>query len=320
MPVPPRPAPKARRATLSWRSPRVRALAWQLLVVGLIAGVLWLAAATTLHNMRLRGIRSGFDFLLQPAGFSIGEGWLPYDASDTYARAFLAGLVNTLRVALPAVVLCTLLGAGVGIARFARNALLRGLCAAYVEVFRNIPLLLQMLAWYLVLTETLPGVDEPLHLGRLGLLSKNGLTLFAEDGPTLSPEYLAVLLGLVFYTAAYVAEVVRAGIAAVPRGQLEGAAALGLPRWCTLRRVVLPQALRVTIPPLTNQYLNLVKNSSLAVAVGYPDVVSIANTVLNQSGRAVECITILMAVYLLLSLLASAAMGVFNRSVALRER
>lgn len=320
MAVPPRPAPRPRRARLSWRNPRLRSLLWQVLLTTAIAVGLWLLASTTAQNMRLRGIQSGFDFLLQPAGFSIGEGWLPYDSSDSYARAFLAGLVNTLRVALPAIVLCTLLGAALGIARFSRNALLRALCAGYVEVFRNIPLLLQMLAWYLVLTEFLPAVDEPLQIARLGLLSKNGLTLFAEDGPNLSPEFLAVLLGLVFYTAAYVAEVVRAGIAAVPRGQLEGAAALGLPRACTLRRVVLPQALRVTIPPLTNQYLNLVKNSSLAVAVGYPDVVSIGNTVLNQSGRAVECIAILMAVYLLLSLLASAAMNVFNRKLELRER
>ncbi|MBE7941605.1 ABC transporter permease subunit, partial [Ramlibacter aquaticus] len=195
-----------------------------------------------------------------------------------------------------------------GLGRVGRNALLRGLCRACVEAVRNVPLLLQLLTWYLLLTEFLPAVDAPASLAGLLFLSKAGLAWGAQDGPALSPEYLAVVLGLSVYTAAYVAEIVRAGIAAVPAGQLEAAAALGLPARRTLRLVVLPQALRLILPPLASQYLNLTKNSSLAVAVGYPELVSVANTSLNQSGRAVECIAVIMAVYLLLSLLTAGLM------------
>jgi general L-amino acid transport system permease protein len=291
--------------------------------VGVIVSLLWWLVANTAHNMQARGIQSGFDFLTQPAGFDIGETVLPFDASEAYWRAFGAGLLNTLRVALPGVLLATLLGTLLGVGRFSRNALARGLCAAYVELFRNIPLLLQLLMWYLLLAQALPPIDSPWVSGPLQL-SKNGLAWHvnaaADATLTLSPEYLALLLGLALYTAAFVAEVVRAGIAAVPRGQSEAAATLGLSPRQTQRRVVLPQALRVIIPPLTNQYLNLTKNSSLAVAIGYPDVVSIANTAINQTGRAVECIAIVMAVYLSTSLLTSLAMNRYNARAAIRER
>lgn len=395
-------APAARRGpppprrTLSWRSRRTRALVYQLLVLGAVALLGWLLVSNTLTNMRVRGIQSGFDFLGQPAGFDIGEGWLPYDSADPYWKAFLAGLVNTLRVAVVGIVLTTVLGTLLGIGRFSPNALLRGLCYAYVEAFRNIPVLLQLLMWYLLFTEYLPLPAEAVRVGNLFFLSKNGLSFPAltwepghwlavagtaagcaagfawarfararfertgrplpvatvvlllvvllswlgwlaggsparfelpevgelqiEGGSALSPEYLAVLLGLVLYTAAFVAEVVRAGIASVARGQHEASASLGLSRARSMRLIVLPQALRLIIPPLTNQYLNLTKNSSLAVAVGYPDVVSIANTSLNQSGRAVECITLIMAVYLTLSVLTSGLMNWFNQRAALRER
>jgi general L-amino acid transport system permease protein len=226
-----------------------------------------------------------------------------------------------------------------GMGRFSRNALVRGVCYAYVELFRNVPVLLQLLMWYLLFTQALPAASEAWTLGPL-FLSKGGLSFpipvwsaaglgfdlpvkgeFAiEHGGALTPEFLALLLGLTFYTAAFVAEVVRAGLQSVDRGQREAAVALGLNPRQTLRLVLLPQALRVIIPPLTNQFLNLTKNSSLAVAIGYPDVVSIANTALNQTGRAVECIAIVMAVYLCTSLATTALMHRYNRRAAIKER
>jgi general L-amino acid transport system permease protein len=287
--------------------------------------------------MRARGIQSGFDFLSQPAGFDIGEGWLSYEPTNPYWKAFLVGLVNTLRVAVTGCVLATLLGTLLGIGRFSGNALVRGICRGYVELFRNIPLLLQLLMWYLVFIEYLPPANEALSLGKMFFLSKNGLSfpffnasmqfeipvageMQIEGGATFSPEFMAVLLGLVLYTSAFIAEVVRAGIASVPKGQTEAGASIGLSRTRIMRLIVMPQALRLIVPPLTNQYLNLTKNSSLAVAIGYPELVSIANTSMNQSGRAVECIAIIMGVYLLLSLITSALMNWFNRRVAMRER
>ncbi|MES2362242.1 MAG: ABC transporter permease subunit [Pseudomonadota bacterium] len=337
--IPPRPAPAATRQ-FSWRGRKARSVAYQVLAVGVIVLLGWLLVSNTLANMRLRGIQSGFDFLWQPAGFDIGEGWLNYDATSPYWKAFLVGIVNTLRVALIGCVLATLLGTLLGIARFSRNALLRGLSYGYVELFRNIPLLLQLLMWYLLFIEYLPPPDAALSLGDSVFLSKNGIAfpslgwadghlqfeiprigeMQVEGGAALSPEFMAVLLGLVLYTSAFIAEVVRAGIASVPKGQHEAGASIGLSRARAMRLIVLPQALRLIIPPLTNQYLNLTKNSSLAVAIGYPDVVSIANTALNQSGRAVECIAIIMGVYLLLSLLTSALMNWFNRRAAIKER
>lgn len=308
---------------LNWRSRAVRGRVYQVLLLALLALLLWFLAGNTARNMAQRGIQSGFDFLLQPAGFEIGEGLFGFEASQAYWRAFLTGLGNTLRTALAGIVLATVLGTLLGVGRFSRSALLRGLCSAYVELFRNIPLLLQLLMWYLLLAETLPPLDTPAQLGPL-TLSKNGLVWQATPDTeplfALSPEFLALTGGLSLYTAAFIAEVVRAGIAAVPRGQSEAATALGLSKRQAMRRVVLPQALRVIIPPLTNQYLNLTKNSSLAVAIGYPDVVSIANTAINQTGRAVECLVIVMAIYLGLSLATSLLMNVYNARVALKER
>ena len=390
---PPRLPPKKR--SWSWRSQAFRGLIYQVLAVGLIGLVLWFLAKNTMHNMQVRGIQSGFDFLTQPAGFDIGEGLYPFDSNEPYWRAFLMGVVNTLRVAVIGIVLTTLLGTALGVGRFSRNALVRGLCSVYVEMFRNVPILLQLLTWYLLLTETLPASYEPWQVGPF-FLSKGGLNFpipvwatghgiavlglllgcvaawgyrrwavrqfeatgrvrslfwtpvvvvlaggllgwlvggapgqlnmpikgeFAiEHGGALTPEFLAVLLGLTFYTSAFVAEVVRAGIQSVSGGQGEAAAALGLNRGQQMRLVMLPQALRVIIPPLTSQYLNLTKNSSLAVAIGYPDVVSISNTALNQTGRAVECISIVMLVYLSTSLITSVLMNWYNARAAIKER
>lgn len=320
--IPARPAPARARPGWSWHHPATRARAWQLLaLLGVVALLGWLVYNTQ-ANMAARGIRSGWDFLRQTAGFDIGEQPIAFESTDTYLRAFVVGLLNTLRVAFAGIVLSTLLGALVGVGRFSRNLPVRALCRGYVELFRNVPLLVQLLVWYLLLVEYLPDTTEAWTWGQSVFLSKSGLVLpfpqhgeggwhwsvpvidgFAIDGgAALSPEFLAVLAGLTFYTAAFIAEVVRAGIAAVPRGQTEAAQSIALSRWQTLRLVTGPQALRVMAPPLTNQYLNLTKNSSLAVAVGYPDLVSIANTSLNQTGRALECIAIVMLVYLTLSL------------------
>jgi len=318
-------------------SPARRGL-YQLAAVAAVVLLVWYFAGNTVHNMRERGIQSGFDFLAQPAGFDISESPIAFDAARSYGRAFVVGLLNTLRVAGIAIVLTTLLGTPIGIGRFSGSVLLRGLCQAYVEFFRNTPLLLQLLMWYLLMTQWLPSPAEAWQAGPF-FLSKGGLDVpwpsglaslqfdlphhgaFAiEGGAALSTEFMAVLLGLTFYTAAFVAEIVRAGIHSVPRGQIEAAAALGLGPGRILRHVTLPQALRVIVPPLTSQFLNVTKNSSLAVAIGYPELVSIANTSLNQTGRAVECIAIVMAVYLALSLATSALMNRYNARALINQR
>ena len=387
------PPPKTK--SWSWRSQAFRGLVYQVLALLALAFGLWYLGHTTLVNMRERGIQSGYDFLMQTAGFDIGESLMGFDSNESYLKAFLVGLSNTLRVAIIGIVLTTLLGTLVGVGRFSRNALVRGLSQTYVEVFRNIPILLQLLMWYLLFTELLPDAATAWQLGPV-YLSKGGLSFpipiwaaghawaaigllagvllgwlyrrwaiaqfeatgqvrslvwapiaivlamgvlgwllggaptatdapikgeFAiEQGGALTPEFISVLLGLVIYTAAFVAEVVRAGIQSVALGQSEAAAALGLSRSQEMRLVMLPQALRVIIPPLTNQYLNLTKNSSLAVAIGYPDVVSIANTAINQTGRAVECISIVMLIYLITSLATSALMNWYNTRAAIKER
>ena len=307
---------------LNWRSQRVRAWVYQLALIGILIALVGWLLHNTLGNMRMRGIQSGFDFLLDPAGFDIGESMFTFTSTQTYGQAFLVGLMNTLRVSFIAIVICTLWGTVLGIGRLPGNALAQGLCYAYTEFFRNIPLLLQLLMWYVVLVELMPDTETPLHFRDWVLLSKEGLALpwLMSDGLTLTPEFLALTWGLALYTSAFVAEVIRSGIQSVPLGQVEAALSIGLSPWQKLRLVVLPQALRLIVPPLTNQYLNAIKNSSLAVAIGYPDLVSISNTTLNQTGRAVECIAIVMAVYLTLSLLTASGMNYFNRRAALKER
>jgi general L-amino acid transport system permease protein len=365
-------APPKRHAW-SWRSRAARGLVYQVLALLAVAGVVGFLAHNTQQNMQVRGIQSGFDFLGQAAGFDIGETMIAYDPSQSYGRALWVGVLNTLRVAVVGIVLTTVLGVLVGIGRFSRNALVRGLCYGYVELFRNIPILLQLLMWYLFFVEVLPPPQAAWNVADLFFLSKGGFAFPApvwgaghawaglgalagvgvgwwwrrhaqaafeatgQDRNRWAVPLLAVLggaligwaaggaptawsVGLVMYTASFIAEVVRGGIQSVSHGQTEAASALGLSRRQQMRLVVLPQALRVIIPPLTNQYLNLTKNSSLAVAIGYPDVVSIANTTLNQSGRAVECIAIIMLVYLCTSLGTSALMNWYNKRVAIMER
>ncbi len=388
------PPPRTRR--WSWRSQAFRGVVYQIVTLALLLAAAGYLLHNTLDNMRLRGIQSGFDFITQPAGFAIGESMLPFDSSESYGKAYLVGLTNTLRVALAGIVAATTLGTLIGIGRLSRNLLVRTLCGAYVETIRNVPLLLQLFMWYFVLTELLPQIESALQPLPSVFFSKNGLQFPLPEwapghwgtlagfgagalaawgwarlarlrrestgqllpvvipglglvvalallgwvlggspaaldlpehtdvnvvgGGAVTPEYLTVLFGLSIYTAAYIAEVVRAGIQSVAFGQHEAAAALGLSRSHELRLVQLPQALRVIIPPLTSQYLNLIKNSSLAVAVGYPDLVSISATSLNQTGRAIECISLVMACYLTLSLLTSAVMNFYNRRARFKDR
>lgn len=317
---------------------RLPAAAWALLGIALAATLLWLLRSAPGVAHLWSWLQTHFGFLQQPAGFGIAEGWIDFDSGESYGRAFLAGLVNTVRAAVPAAVLAVVLGTLLGIGRLASHLLVRAICTAYVEALRNVPLLVQLLMLYFALTHLLPDSTEPLQLLPGWWLSKGGLSMpwpvhidgalqleWPEvtsfnviGGAALSPEYLTIVLGLGLYTAAFVAEIVRAGITSVSAGQKLAAQALGLQPGQQLRLVVLPQALRVIVPALTNQLLSLTKNSSLAVAVGYPELVSVANTSLNSTGKAFECIAIIMAVYLLLSLAISAMMNAYNARVALR--
>ena len=296
-----------------------------------LLGLAGFLISNTLANLEARRIASGFGFLSREAGFEIGESFfLRYGASDSYLRALAVGLVNTLMVSAIGVALASASGTAIGLARLSTNFLLRGLAAAYVEFMRNVPLLVQLFFWYALIAEALPHPREALHPLPGVFLSNRGIFLpaFASTpvlegfnftgGVAISPEFAALLIGLSTYTAAFIAEIVRAGILAIERGQVEAAYALGLTRWQTTRLVVLPQALRVIVPPLTSQYLNLTKNSSLAVAIGYPDLVSIANTAINQTGQAIEGVAIIMAVYLTISLSISAFMNWYNAHLAFR--
>jgi general L-amino acid transport system permease protein len=390
-----RPLPKKKSRSISWNSREGRSVIYQIVAIASVLGFVWLLVNNTLGNMRRRGIQSGYDFMSQPFGFDVSETLIPYDVMSTYWTAFAIGLTNTLKVAILGIVLATLIGTLLGVGRFSSNFLVRKLCYFYVEFFRNIPVYLQLLIWYIVFTETLPSFDHAWEIGN-AFLSKGGFSfpwpewklgqslaligmllgvvasyVYAkrarrqfdltgrprpvisvsiaiivglgvigwllggapmawslpekgvfqvEGGATFSPEFLSLLVGLVLYTASFIAEIVRSGIASVSLGQHEAAASLGLSKSLSMRLVALPQALRVIIPPLTSQYLNLTKNSSLAVAIGYPDLVSIANTTLNQTGRAIEALSIVMLVYLTLSLITAVLMNWFNASAAIQER
>jgi general L-amino acid transport system permease protein len=279
------------------------------------------------RNLTAAGLLLSWGWLDNPAGFDVSETLLPFDAGLPYWRALLAGLVNTLRVVLAGLVGATMLGTLVGVASFSGNGLVRRLARVYVELIRNIPLLLQLLFWYFVVFLALPGGAQALQLPGV-VLAKSGLYLGRPElvngvwqAPLrLTVEFSALLTGLVVYTAAFIAEVVRGGVASVPSGQWEAARSLGFTPAMTLRRIVLPQALRVIVPALNSQYISLAKNSSLAVACGFTDLYSVAETTLNQTGRAVEVVLILLGSYLLLDLLISALMNGLNGLVQLKER
>ncbi|CDN10801.1 Glutamate Aspartate transport system permease protein GltJ (TC 3.A.1.3.4) [Richelia intracellularis] len=222
-----------------------------------------------------------------------------------------------MRIAIAGIILTTIVGIGAGIARLSDNWLVRNLSLVYVEIFRNTPLLLQLLFWYSAVFLGLPKVENKLSLGNLIYLSQASIEF---PWFTLAPEFSALLLGLIFYTGSFIAEIVRGGIQSVPKGQWEASVSLGLKPSLTMRLVVFPQALRVIIPPLTSQYLNLTKNSSLAIAIGYPDIYFVASTTFNQTGRAVEVMLLIMLTYLTISLITSVSMNIFNRTVQIKER
>ncbi len=382
--------------------PKVRGAFYQIVLVLIVGYLFWMAASNAAENLRRAKIASGFGFLNNTAGFDISQTLINFSAAgSTYGDAFIVGLLNTLLVSAIGIVLATFLGFTVGIARLSKNWMVAKVAMVYVETLRNIPLLLQLLFWYIAVLGPLPQPRDSLGFGAGFFLNSRGLfmprPLYAGDawiigaalviglvgtvvfrrwakvrqaqtgrqypvgkvtlalvaglplvawlllslvatnpidfdmpqkgtfnlrgGMQILPEFVALLVGLVTYTAAFIAEVVRAGILAVSKGQTEAAGSLGLRPGQTLRLVVIPQAMRVIVPPLTSQYLNLTKNSSLAVAIGYPDLVQVfMGTVLNQTGQAIEVVVITMGVYLTISLVTSFVMNIYNRRVAIVER
>ena len=379
-----------------WYDPSKRAIIYQVVVLGLVGLVAYYLFTNTQANLERQNIATGFGFLSKQASFEIGESPIPYSAADTYARALLVGVLNTIKVSFIGIVLTVFLGTFIGIARLSRNWLVAKLATVYIEVMQDIPVLLQLVFWYAVFYESFPPPRQALSPIRGLFLSNRGMVfavpqthsvygymalafvvgcltvwvlrrwakkrqektgqsfpLFPvslaillllplatwllggapaklnapklvgfnfEGGLTLSPEFAALLLGLVLYTGAFVAEIVRAGIQAISRGQVEAAMSVGLRPGQVLRLVILPQALRVIIPPLTSQMLNLTKNSTLAIAIGFPDFVAVANTTINQTGQAIEGVGMIMVVYLFFSLSTSALMNWYNKRVALVER
>jgi general L-amino acid transport system permease protein len=381
--------------------PKVRAIAAQVLLILVVVWLGYEIVSNAITNLAKQNIATGFGFLSTTAGFGIvatlGTWAVSYVEESSYGAAFLVGLINTLAVAVVGIIIATVWGFILGVARLSKNFIISRLAAIYVEVLRNIPLLLQIFFWYFAVLRSLPsprqslspgvgifinsrgmfmpapvpaagfgatlwaflvacvgayligrwahkrqnetGQQFPVFWASLGLIIGLPLIVFLVSGAPLSfefpvlrgfnfqggmviiPEYISILLALSLYTATFIAEIVRAGILAVSHGQTEAAHALGLRAQPTLRLVIIPQAMRVIIPPLTNQYLNLTKNSSLAVAIAYPDLVSVfAGTTLNQTGQAVEVLLITMGVYLTLSILTSLFMNWYNARVALVER
>ncbi len=376
--------------------PDKRAILYQIGVAAMVALLGYYLISNTLANLERQAIATGFGFMEKESAFEIGESLISYSAADTYGKALLVGTLNTLLVAFIGITLTVILGTVIGVARLSTNWLVSRLAAVYIEVFQDIPILLQLFFWYAFFYEMLPSPQEalnpftgmficnrgmifaipeyhpvfkymgfafltgcvlaffirrwarkrqeitgqsfPVFSAGVGLLAGLPLVVWLlagaptemsmpvltgfnfEGGITVSPEFSALLLGLVLYTAAFVAEVVRAGIQSVSHGQSEAAMAIGMKPSHVLNLVILPQALRVIIPPLTSQMLNLTKNSSLAVAIGYPDFVSVAGTTINQTGQAMEGVALIMAVYLCFSLATSAFMNWYNKKIELVER
>ncbi|WP_353929788.1 ABC transporter permease subunit [Okeanomitos corallinicola TIOX110] len=300
-----------------WRDSLFWQIATQVIAVVLAISIVVILGMNLNRNLRQLGINFGFDFLQQQASFDIGETPINYSPTDNYIRALLIGLLNSLKIAVTGIILTTIVGITAGIARLSDNWLVRNISSVYVEIFRNTPLLLQLLFWYFSVFLNFPKVDNKVSvLGVFGF-SQNGIEVF---GVNFSPEFATLLLGLTFYTGAFIAEIVRGGIKSVAKGQWEAGRSLGLKPGLVMRFVIFPQALRVIIPPLTSQYLNLTKNSSLAIAIGYPDVYFVASTTFNQTGKAVEVMLLIMFTYLILSLFISLMMNLLNRSVQIKER
>jgi len=375
-------------------SKSVRSACYQLLLAALLVGFSYWLYSNVVENLHAQRISTGFGFLHQPAQFAIGETLIPYTANDTYTRALVVGFLNTLYVTLCGIVLATLLGFLVGIVRVSRNWLLMKVCVTYVELLRNVPVILHVIFWSMVI-RNLPAPRQAIELPG-GFLTNRGLTFSVpaahsgwqwtllallagcvlsllvsllarywrerrskvlptarihlaliialpllvwwlsgaphalntpelrgfnfRGGFTISPEFTALLLGISLYSSAYIAEIVRAGIQSVPKGQLEAARALSFSSWHVMRHVVIPQAMRVMVPPLASKYVSLAKNSSIAVVIGYPELANISNTMMSQTGQALEAIAIMMVVYLVISGTTSLLMNLFNRYVAIKER
>lgn len=282
---------------------------------------------TLQHNLNERGIAFGLGFLKDTAGFSIIMHLISYDEQSSYGRVFWVGLLNTLLVSGIGIILASLFGLVIGLARLSSQKLISFLANAYIEIVRNIPLLLQLFFWYFVVLRAAPPPEQSIAIFDSIFITNRGIYLpwpgsgfphlghfNFENGINLIPEFLALVIALSLYTAAYIGEIVRMGIISVTKGQMEAALALGLSRYQALKLVIIPQSMKVILPPLTNQYLNLTKNSSLATAIAYPDLVSVfAGTALNQTGQAIEIISITMAVYLFISLNISGLMLLYEK-------
>jgi general L-amino acid transport system permease protein len=306
---------------------RLHGLAWQAVVLILAAVAILLVTQQARTNLTARGIAQGFGYLGRPAGFEIAPGVLAYSSRRTYARALAVGLVNTLRVSALAMAIATVLGLGIGVARMSRHRAVAAAAAAAIEALRNTPLLLQLFCWH-SLWRLLPGPLDPLRLWPGIWLCRRGIHLAGPWGsPTMthfgvqgglwiSPEFATLLIGLSIGASVFIGEIVRGGVLAIDRGQSEAAAALGLSRRQTLRHVLLPQAVPMMVPPMTSQFVNVVKNSSLGVAIGYPDLISLTSTTLNQTGQAIEAIGVAMTCYVGIGLVLSAAMRAWERSRA----
>jgi len=380
-----------------YNNPENRAVIYQVLALASIAFLVYFVIGNMFENIEKRGITTGFDFLSSEAGFGITQSLIEYDESDSHGRVFLIGLINTVMVSFVGIVLASIIGLLVGIGRLSSNWMVSKLCLVYVETFRNIPILLQILFWYNVVLAALPSPKQSIsffdsiYLNNRGLLTPKplfesgfiwviaasvlaiGIVIYLSNwakkrhdetgeeyplfwistaiiiltpvlvffiigspatleptvlkgfnfvgGLNVIPEFMALTFALSIYTATYIAEAVRAGIEAVPKGQKEAAYALGLKESTVLKKVVLPQALRVIIPPVINQYLNLAKNSSLATAIGYPELVTLfAGTSLNQVGQAIEIILMTMAVYLTMSITISMLMNYINARMQIKGR
>jgi len=313
-----------------WNDRRTRGLLYQAAALGGVILVVGVLVSNTMDNLARQNIATGFGFLTREAGFGISEHLVDYSPADTYLRALWVGLLNTLRITVAGIACATLLGVFFGFARLSSNWLVARIASVYVEVTRNVPVLLHLFFWYAVVTQSFPSPADAFEPITGVFLSNRGIAVpwpglgvpelagfNFRGGAVLSPELSALLIGLSVYTSGFIAETVRGGILSVPKGQLEAARSMGLTGWQVLRFVTLPLALRAIVPGTTNQYLNLTKNSALAVAIGYPDFVSVANTTINQTGQAIEGVAMIMAAYLTLSLLISALMNWYNKRVAL---
>lgn len=278
---------------------------WQLAVIAVVCGAVTAIGAQTAVNLRARGVATGFGYLRRSAGFEIAPGLVPFSSSDSNARALAAGIVNTARLSALGILTAAALGVTIGIARLSSIPTVAMLARAYVDVVRNVPVLLQILCWAAVL-QRLPDAGLPWHPAP-GVALTNRELSFLWGRVIVSPEFAALFAALSIYTAAFIAENVRGGIAAVPRGQQEAALALGLSRLAALRTVVLPQALPVIMPPTISQFVSVIKNSSLATAIGYFDLMSITNTTINQTGQAVEAMALAALFYLTASLAVAAS-------------